>query len=49
VKLSTRGRYGIKAMVDLAVEYGNGPVSVATLAAYTGYFAGISGTTDRRA
>lgn len=36
MKLSTRGRYGIKAMVDLAVEYGNGPVSVATLAALQG-------------
>ncbi|HWR22143.1 MAG TPA: Rrf2 family transcriptional regulator [Feifaniaceae bacterium] len=31
MKLSTRGRYGIKAMVDLAVEYGSGPVSATTL------------------
>lgn len=32
MKLSTRGRYGIKAMVDLAVEYGGKPMSVAALA-----------------
>ncbi len=36
MKLSTKARYGIKAMVDLAVEYGNGPVSAATLAAQQG-------------
>lgn len=30
--LSTKGRYGLKAMVDLALEYGNGPVSTAALA-----------------
>lgn len=36
MKLSTRGRYGIKAMVDLAVEYGNGHVSTASLAAQQG-------------
>lgn len=36
MKLSTRGRYGIKAMVDLAVEYGNGPVSAGTLASLQG-------------
>ena len=29
---STRGRYGLKAMVDLALEYGQGPVSAAALA-----------------
>lgn len=29
---STRGRYGLKAMVELALEYGNGPISTATLA-----------------
>ena len=33
MKLSTRARYGLKAMVDLAVEYGNGPLSTASLAA----------------
>lgn len=32
MKISTRGRYGLKAVVDLAVEYGNGPVNVGTLA-----------------
>ena len=36
MRLSTRGRYGLKAMVDLAVEYGNGPVSISTLAAQQG-------------
>ena len=29
---STKGRYGLKAMVDLAIEYGNGPVSALSLA-----------------
>ena len=29
---STRGRYGLKAMVDLAIQYGNGPVSALSLA-----------------
>ena len=33
MKLSTRGRYGLKAMVDLAMAYGGGPVSISTLAA----------------
>lgn len=28
MKLSTKGRYGVKAMVDLAVHYGNAPVSI---------------------
>lgn len=36
MKLSTRGRYGLKAMVDLALSYGNGPVSTASLAAQQG-------------
>ncbi len=36
MKLSTRGRYGIKAMVDLAVENGKKPVSVNTLASQQG-------------
>ncbi len=36
MKLSTRGRYGLKAMVDLAVEYGGAPVSTATLASLQG-------------
>lgn len=28
MKLSTKGRYGIKAMVDLAINYGMDPVSI---------------------
>lgn len=36
MKLSTRGRYGLKAMVDLAAEYGSGPVTVSTLAKLQG-------------
>lgn len=28
MKLSTKGRYGIKAMVDLAINYGGEPVSI---------------------
>ena len=36
MKLSTRGRYGLKAMVDLATEYGAGPITVSTLAKMQG-------------
>lgn len=36
MRLSTRGRYGLKAMVDLAVEYGSGPMSVNALAEQQG-------------
>ncbi len=36
MKLSTKGRYGLKAMVDLAVTYGRGYVSIATLAQQQG-------------
>ncbi|MCI5913717.1 MAG: Rrf2 family transcriptional regulator, partial [Christensenella sp.] len=36
MKLSTRGRYGLKAMVDLALAYGTGCVSTASLAAQQG-------------
>ena len=32
MKLSSRGRYGLRAMVDLAIAYGGGPVSAAALA-----------------
>ena len=32
MKLSTKGRYGIKAIVDIAAEHGNGHLSVAQLA-----------------
>jgi Rrf2 family cysteine metabolism transcriptional repressor len=28
MKLSTKGRYGVKAMVDLAINYGKPPVSI---------------------
>ncbi|ATD54871.1 RrF2 family transcriptional regulator [Clostridium chauvoei] len=28
MKLSTKGRYGVKAMVDLAIHYGEAPVSI---------------------
>ncbi|WP_163194008.1 RrF2 family transcriptional regulator [Clostridium thermarum] len=31
MKLSTRGRYGIKAMVDLAVHYGDEPISIKSI------------------
>ena len=36
MKLSTKGRYGLKAMVDLTVAYGRGHVSIATLAQQQG-------------
>jgi len=36
MRLSTRGRYGLKTMVDLAMEYGRGPMSVAALAKLQG-------------
>ncbi|KLU62851.1 HTH-type transcriptional regulator CymR [Peptococcaceae bacterium CEB3] len=32
MKLSTRGRYGLKAMFDLAVHMGEGPVSLKSIA-----------------
>ena len=31
MKLSTKGRYGVKAMVDLALNYGTAPVSIKTI------------------
>lgn len=31
MKLSTKGRYGVKAMVDLAIYYGEAPVSIKTI------------------
>ncbi len=36
MRLSTKGRYGLKTMVDLAMEYGRGPMSVAALAKLQG-------------
>jgi Rrf2 family protein len=31
MKLSTKGRYGVKAMVDLAIHYGGEPISIKTI------------------
>lgn len=31
MKLSTKGRYGVKAMVELAIRYGKEPVSIKTI------------------
>ena len=31
MKLSTKGRYGVRAMVDLASNYGGAPVSIKTI------------------
>ncbi|MDO4543051.1 MAG: Rrf2 family transcriptional regulator [Clostridia bacterium] len=36
MKLSTRTRYGLKAVVDLAIGYGQGPLSLTVLAAKQG-------------
>ncbi len=32
MKLSTKGRYGLKAMFDLALHYGDGPISLKSVA-----------------
>ncbi len=32
MKLSTKGRYGLKAMFDLALNYGDKPISLTTIA-----------------
>lgn len=32
MKLSTRGRYGLKAMFDLAIHYGDGPIPLKNIA-----------------
>ncbi|NMM65585.1 Rrf2 family transcriptional regulator [Clostridium sp. P21] len=32
MKLSTKGQYGVKAMVDLAIHYGEGPSSIKNIA-----------------
>ncbi|MGX8795529.1 RrF2 family transcriptional regulator [Fusibacter sp. JL298sf-3] len=32
MKLSTRGRYGLKAMFELALYYGEGPISLTSIA-----------------
>lgn len=31
MKLSTKGRYGVKAMVDLAINYGKEPISIKSI------------------
>lgn len=31
MKLSTKGRYGVKAMADLAINYGTGPISIKSI------------------
>jgi len=31
MKLSTKGRYGVKAMVDLAINYGTEPISIKSI------------------
>jgi len=31
MKLSTKGKYGVKAMVDLAIHYGDAPVSIKSI------------------
>ncbi len=36
MKLSTRSRYGLKAVIDLAISYGEGPVSLPVLASAQG-------------
>lgn len=36
MRLSTKGRYGLKAMFDLAMNYGEDPVSLTTIAARQG-------------
>lgn len=32
MKLSTKGRYGLTIMIDLAINYGNGPLSLKSIA-----------------
>lgn len=32
MKLSTKGRYGLKAMYDLAIHYGDGPIALKSVA-----------------
>jgi Rrf2 family transcriptional regulator, cysteine metabolism repressor len=36
MKLSTKGRYGVSAMYDLALHYGQGPISLKSVAARQG-------------
>jgi Rrf2 family cysteine metabolism transcriptional repressor len=32
MKLSTRSRYGVRALLEMAIEYGNGPLQIKTIA-----------------
>ena len=36
MKLSTKGRYGVKAMVELAIHYGDSPLSIKTISQIQG-------------
>lgn len=36
MKLSTKGRYGVKAMVELAIHYGAEPISIKTISVSQG-------------
>ncbi len=36
MKLSTRGRYGVRLMIDLALHYGNGPIYLKDIAGRQG-------------
>ena len=36
MKLSTKARYGVRAMLSLALDYGNGPVSLKEVAQHQG-------------
>ncbi len=42
MKLSTKGRYGVRAMVDLALHYDQGPVPIREISEKEGCFSQIS-------
>ena len=44
-----KGRYGLRAMIDLALYAENTPVSIASIAARQHISGELSGTTDREA
>ena len=46
MNISTKGRYGLRAVVDLAMNYGDRPVVLSTIAEAAGYFRRIFGTAD---
>ncbi len=41
MKLSTKGRYGARLMVDLALHYGNGPIALKEIAKRQEYLKNI--------